>query len=181
MPVSEETYKRVALEDPEGRWELVCGRLRRKPEMTTEHESVIDSLYAALVAQLDRRQFRIRANARLRRVTGDNHVPDLFVVPLALVDRLRGTPGTFEVFTDPVPFVTAVWSSSTGNYDVTTKLKDYQARGDAESWFIYPYHRTVTVWRRQPDETYTEAVYTSGSIQFAAVPNVTITIDTLFD
>src|SRR5437773_2305081 len=86
-----------------------------------------------------------------------------------------------EVFTDPMPFVAEVWSSSTGNYDITTKLKDYQARGDAEVWYIHPYNRTVTIGRRQSDDTYTEALQTTGSIQPIALPNVTITIDTLFD
>ena len=38
MPVSEETYKRVVLEDTDHIWELVCGHLREKPPMTTEHE-----------------------------------------------------------------------------------------------------------------------------------------------
>ena len=40
MPVSEQTYRQVALEDPEGKWELVCGYLRRKPAMTTEHNLI---------------------------------------------------------------------------------------------------------------------------------------------
>ncbi len=30
MPVSEQTYRVVALEDPEGQWELHRGRLREK-------------------------------------------------------------------------------------------------------------------------------------------------------
>jgi hypothetical protein len=44
MPISEATYERIALEDPESNWELVCGRLRRKPEMTQEHNDVITLL-----------------------------------------------------------------------------------------------------------------------------------------
>jgi hypothetical protein len=46
---------------------------------------------------------------------------------------------------------------------------------------IHPYHRTFTAWRRQPDETYTETLHPTGSIQPVALPNVTITRDTLFD
>jgi hypothetical protein len=34
MAVSQQTYERVALEDPDGRWELHGGRLREKPGMT---------------------------------------------------------------------------------------------------------------------------------------------------
>jgi hypothetical protein len=40
MSISEATYERVALEDPAGQWELVRGRLRSKPAMTTERNSV---------------------------------------------------------------------------------------------------------------------------------------------
>jgi hypothetical protein len=34
MIVRTETYERVALEEPGGKRELVCGRLRQKPSMT---------------------------------------------------------------------------------------------------------------------------------------------------
>jgi hypothetical protein len=44
MPISEETFERVALEDPDGKWELHCGRLTyliasvREPDGSyTEH------------------------------------------------------------------------------------------------------------------------------------------------
>src|SRR5437660_1315981 len=38
MAVSVATYERLVLEDPEGRWEYWCGRPRRKPDMTANHE-----------------------------------------------------------------------------------------------------------------------------------------------
>ncbi len=44
MPVSEATYQRVALEDPESKWELHCGQLRRKPSMTMPHNTLQDEL-----------------------------------------------------------------------------------------------------------------------------------------
>ncbi len=52
MPVSEAIFERVALEDPEGLWELASGRLRRKPDMTTEHNQVTRLLAALLTIQL---------------------------------------------------------------------------------------------------------------------------------
>src|SRR5207245_245595 len=91
MPVSEETYRRIALEDPEGHWELHCGSLRRKPAMTVEHNDVGSRLYARLVRQLDENEFVIRANAgRVRRSAEQYYVPDLCVIPIALVRPLRG-------------------------------------------------------------------------------------------
>ncbi len=53
MPVTEETYRRVALEDPEGQWELHCGRLRQRPGMTLEHNQVQTRLLFDLMRQLD--------------------------------------------------------------------------------------------------------------------------------
>jgi hypothetical protein len=45
MPVGEATYERVALEDPDGEWELDCGRLWSKPGMTTQHNDVSKTVY----------------------------------------------------------------------------------------------------------------------------------------
>ena len=59
MPVSAETYERLALEDPDGKWELVCGRLRQKPIMTTEHQDVARSLVEFLVLEVDRRTYKV--------------------------------------------------------------------------------------------------------------------------
>lgn len=185
MTVSEETYRRVALEDPEGRWELECGRLRQKPAMTTEHGYAERTLIVLLGRQLDLREYTIGGSARLRvsphlypRIY---YVPDVCVVPMAMLRRLRERAGTFEVYDDPVPFVAEVWSPSTGDYDIEAKLREYQRRSDAEIWRIHPYERTVTVWRRQPDGTYTETLYRTGTIRPVALPNVTIEVEALFD
>ncbi len=51
MPVSAATYERLALEDPEGHWELVHGRPRRKPDMATEHNDVMRILRLELQRQ----------------------------------------------------------------------------------------------------------------------------------
>jgi Uma2 family endonuclease len=181
MPVSEATYKQVALEDPRGSWELVCGHLRQKPIMTTEHEGVVDALYAMLTMQIDRTEYRLRTNSRLRRASGSYYVPDLFVLPRAYELGLRAHPRTCEVYDDPMPLVAEVWSPSTGDYDVNDKLEEYKRRGDQEIWLIHPYDRTLTAWRRQTDGTYTETVVTGGVIRPMALPNVTIDFDSLFD
>ncbi|HTE84948.1 MAG TPA: Uma2 family endonuclease, partial [Dehalococcoidia bacterium] len=104
MPISKATYEQVALEDPGGAWELVCGHLRSKPPMTTEHNDVIDALYSELNRQLDRAKYRIRLNTGRMRISTDTYyVPDLFVLPRALERRLRERPGTFEVHDEPMP------------------------------------------------------------------------------
>ncbi len=182
MPVSEATYERVALEDPEGQWELVCGRLRSKPAMTTEHNNVMQRLDHQLQIQLDDAAYLVSVNtSRLRISTGSYYVPDLCVIPRDLQRRLRERPGSFEVYDEPMPLVVEVWSPSTGDYDVEAKLREYQLRGDAEIWRIHPYDRSLTAWRRQPDGSYTETLQRCGTAQPAVLPRVTIELDRLFD
>ena len=182
MPVSFETYQRVVLEDTDERYELVCGHIRRKPMMTTEHAGALNTLDWFLQRQLERDQFEVRRNdGRLRISTGNYFISDICVLPKAYVRKLRERPGTFEVYDDPVPFVAEAWSPSTGEYDVETKFPEYRLRRDQEIWRIHPYERTVTAWRLQPDGSYTEQVFTSGVVHLLALPNVAIDIDKLWD
>lgn len=182
MPVSEQTYQQVAMEDPEGHWELHCGRLRRKPEKTTEHDATMHNLGFLLHQQLNRREFVVRINTgRAHRSATQYYIPDVCVIPARLVHELLARPGTFAVFGEPLALVAEVWSPSTGEYDVTDKLRDYRRRGDVEIWLIHPYERTLTAWRRQSDGTYTETLFTDGSIQPVALPNVNIQLADLFE
>jgi len=84
------------------------------------------------------------------------------------------------VYTEPLPLVIEVWSPSTGGFDLATKLPEYQARGDKEIWRLHPLQRIITAWRRQADGSYTEEVYTSGTIQPEALAGVTIDLDALW-
>src|ERR1700726_3746567 len=89
MPVSEETDGGVALEDPEGQWELSCGRLRSKPGMATEHNYAQYELADCLGRQLDHAVYIVSQNAaRLRISTGSFYIPDLCVVPRDAQRRL---------------------------------------------------------------------------------------------
>lgn len=183
MPISEKTYERVALEDPDGLWELVCGRLQQKTGMTTEHGFAIQDLSYQLSVQLDLRTYSVRTDpVRLRAPSGSHHISDLCVIPRASLRRaLAGDRRErLEVFFDAVPFVVEVWSRSTRGCDGRTKLADYRERGDEEIWLIHPRRRTITAWRRQADGIYTESVYTSGSVPVASLPNVTVELDALF-
>lgn len=194
MPVSEKTYQQVALEDPEGQWELHCGRLRRKPGMTFDHNDVMNELGYLLRSQLDRRKYRVRVNSgHARRSEANYYIPDVSVIPLHLAESLRGRRNRLEVYRDPLPLVVEVWSPSTGEYDVDEKLPEYQRRGDLEIWRIHPpsggeskgsppyKDRVLTAWQRQPDGSYTETVYRSGTVRLVALPHVTIDLDTLFE
>jgi Uma2 family endonuclease len=180
--ISFETYERVALEDSDEQWELVCGRLRAKPPMTVAHNDAELNLYDQLRAQLDPLLYRVRPNAaRLRVSTGSFYIPDLVVVSTALHHRnAEQRPYGLELYEEPMPLVVEVWSPSTGDYDVNTKLREYRLRADSEIWLVHPYERTVTSWRRQPDGSYTESVHRDGQIAPAALPGVRIDLATLF-
>jgi Uma2 family endonuclease len=181
MPVSERTFRKVALEDPEGHWELHCGFLRQKPGMTLEHNYAATRLLLQLMQQLDSSQFDARVNMGHVRLSAQNYyIPDVFVIPKELQEGLRGRQ-VLEAYDAPLPLVVEVWSRSTGNYDVETKLGEYQRRGHLEIWRIHPYERTLTAWRRQPDGSYTQALYRGGAVQPLGLPNVTIDLDVLFD
>ncbi len=181
MPVSERTFQAVALEDPEGQWELHCGRLRQKPGMTHEHNYIARELQVDLIQQLDRKTYHVSHNsARLRVSPEQYYIPDVCVFPLELLLPHRGRSDELEVYEAPLPLVVEVWSPSTGSYDVEVKLREYQRRADLEIWRIQPYERTLTAWRRQPDGTYEESFHRGGKIQPVALAGVTIDLDALF-
>jgi len=183
MSVSEKTYQQVALEDPEGQWELVCGRMRSKPGMTARHNETMVRLAQDLSLQLDRRAYNVRTDGpRLRVSSGSYYLPDVCVVPRAFVEqKLREAPDRLEVYEEPMPLVVEVWSPSTADYDVEVKLQEYQRRGDLEIWHIHPYERTLTRWLRQPDGSYEESLLRAGSVQPAALPAVRIELEALIN
>ncbi len=182
MPISFETYARVALEDTDEQWELVCGQLRQKPPMTIEHDGSGWRLTTQLVRQLDDRRFLVSQAARVRISASNFFIPDLCVIPITLERRIRRErPRELAVLDEPLPLVVEVWSPSTGDYDMETKIPGYRECGDAEIWRLYPYDRTLTAWRRQPDGSYAETQYTGEVIvEPASLPGVRIDLAAVF-
>ena len=178
--ISEEAYQRFVLSGVEGSWELHDGRLVEKPAMTFRHGQIPMLLGHFLLSQLDRAQFQVVSELRVRRSSATVFVPDLMVVPAAYSEEIRDRP-VLAIFSDPLPLVVEVWSPSTGDYDVDAKLPVYQQRGDLEIWRIHPYERTLTAWRRQPDGSYQETIHREGVVKPAALPGVAIDLGALFD
>lgn len=182
MPISEETYLRVAMEESDQRWELHCGRLVEKPPMTWEHGDIMSTLSFELLSQLERSEFRVHTNHSRARISETHYyVPDIAVIPLALARRLFGEPGMLEAYREPLPLVVEIWSATTGGYDVASKLPEYQRRGDEEIWYLHPYERWLIARRRQPDGSYSETRYAGGNVACASLPNVIIDLDALID
>ena len=180
--ISEQTYQEFALSGAEGAWELHDGRLVEKPGVTWEHGGIIALLSHLLQLQLNWPEYQVRINeGRVRKSADTIFTPDLLVVPTAYGEPFRRRPGTLAIFSDPLPLVIEVWSRSTGDYDVDTKLPVYQQRGDLEIWRIHPYEQTLTAWRQQPDGSYQETLHRDGTIMPVALPGVTIDLNTLWD
>jgi Uma2 family endonuclease len=179
--MSEQAYQEFVLSGVEGAWELHDGRLVEKPGMSWEHGGFATFLAHLLLLQLDRRQFWVAVNDwRARQSPETIYIPDIVVAPVSYGEPFRNRPGTLAIFSEPLPLVVEVWSRSTGDYDVDTKIPAYQQRGDLEIWRIHPYERTLTSWQRQPDGSYREAVHSWGTVQPMALPGVTIDLDRLF-
>jgi|SRR5579884_3108040 len=182
MVVSAQTYEQLALERPDERWELIDGKLRKKPAMTFAHTATIWTAFRELSRQINADLYTVDMGQMRLRVTGGSYViPDVCVLPADAVHRLIARrPRELAVFDDPVALVVEVWSPSTGEYDVSAKLGYYRLRGDAEIWLAHPYERWLRVWRRQPDGVYSESLYRAGTVTPASLPDVTIDVGTLF-
>lgn len=181
MADSTRTYEQLALEEPSEKWELFEGRLRKKPPMTMEHYDMAFELAFAIRSQVDHRAFHVRCD-QSRVAAGSSFViPDVFVVPADLASRFRGGRDVLESYSDPSPFVAEVWSPTTGEYDVTGKLATYHSRGDEEIWLLHPFDHSLDAWRRSPEGAYSATRHTGGRLRLAALPDVEIDLDALFE
>jgi Uma2 family endonuclease len=169
--LSEQEYRELALNDTDHRWELWDGMLVEKPQMSMKHNAVAAYLGAALINQLDRDVFRVNVNGDRARISPRTYfIPDVIVIPVTYQLPFERDPRALGVYAEPLPLVVEIWSPSTGHYDLATKLEAYRQRGDLEIWFIHPYERTLTAWRRQPEGSYKEYLYRGGIVPVASCP-----------
>ncbi len=178
--LSEQEYRELALGDDDRVWELWDGVPVEKPPMRMRHDDVAAYLGNQLMNQLDLRDYRVNVNGGKTRYTARNYlVPDVVVIPAALKLPFEDDPHAFNAFAEPLPFIAEIWSPSTGGYDIEAKLPVYRERGDLEIWYFHPFARTLTVWRRQPDGSYTELQYATGIVPVASLPGVSVNLDSL--
>jgi Uma2 family endonuclease len=102
------------------------------------------------------------------------------VAPVSAATSLRGQDAGLEIYDEPLLLVVDVWSPSTGEYDVDSKIPESKARGDREIWRLHPYERTLTTWIRQADGGYAEMTHTAGVVRPAWLPDVAIDLAALF-
>jgi Uma2 family endonuclease len=178
--VSEREYVEFVLSHPDERWELHAGVLVEKPGMSWEHLGAIGVLVGSLYQQLDLDEYVVFVNSRVRQPEATVFLPDIAVVPVAYGPEFWGRPGTLAIFSKPLPLIIEVWSKSTGDYDVDTKVPIYQRRGDAEIWRLHPYEHTLTRWIRQSSGSYVETVHYGGVVELTVPHGVEIDLDRLF-
>lgn len=179
--MSEGAYREFALSDPDGKWELIRGHLQEKPAVTVAHSVVIMTLAPLLLQQLEPTQCRVSCGLARLRVSGDTYyMPDVVVIPTKTMEKLAENPHALDAYPEPMSLVVEAWSPSTGNRDIELKLPDYQRRGDAEIWYIYPYERTLTACRRLANGDYEETILGVGIVRPASLPHVAIALNDLF-
>jgi Uma2 family endonuclease len=178
--MSEAAYLEFINSGVEGAWELHDGRLVEKPGMSWKHGGIVTELIATFRQQLDRTEYRVFTELRVRWPDATIFLPDFMVVPTSYGKDIQDLP-VLAIFSQPLPLVVEVWSPSTGDYDVNAKLPIYQQRGDQEIWRIHPYEKTLTRWVRQRDGSYQETVHRDGVVSPVALPGVSIDLDALFD
>ena len=179
--MSEKAYRDLALDDSGERWELVRWQLWERPGMSVTHDRTTMKVVGLLLRQLDWEEFWVSASLARLRVSADTYyIPDVAVIPMTMVRRLAETPRALDAYAEPVPLVVEVWSPSTGKRDIELKLPDYQRRSDLEIWFIHPFERTLTAWRRQRDGSYHDTLYREGIVRPDSLPLVAINLDELF-
>src|SRR5688572_21799604 len=101
--VSEDAYKRLALAEPDRKWELHDGHLREKPGMTAAHNWIGVKLGYKLLSQLDWSVYQVRVDAgRVHRSEATFYIPDVFVIPTAFVTPLLDKH-ILEVYDQPLP------------------------------------------------------------------------------
>jgi Uma2 family endonuclease len=178
--MSETEYREFVLAHPDSQWELHDGRLVEKPAMSWDHGRTTSRLARQLLAQLDEAAYEVRINeGRVRRAVDTVFIPDLLVVPAAYGESFIDRP-VLAILGEALPLVVEIWSPSTGEYDIDSKVPVYQQRGDLEIWCVHPYDRTLTRWVRQSDGSYVESVLREGIIELTALSGVTIDLDQLF-
>ncbi len=180
--ISEQAYRELALNDTDHLWELWDGVLVEKPGMSMFHVDIAAYLAARLIYQLDRREYRVNINdGKVRLSPQTYYIPDVVVIPAKYKMPYERDPRSLKTFAEPLPLVVEIWSRTTGDYDIAAKLPASRSRGDQEIWFIHPYERTLTAWRRQPDGAYSEELYRGGPVPVVSLPGVVIDFDALLD
>jgi Uma2 family endonuclease len=180
--ISEQEYRELALDEPDRRWELWDGVPREKPLMSMRHADVAFLLGHFLQSQLDWQMYRVNVNDGRARLSGRAYfIPDVVVIPAGYKRPFEDDPRSLNAFRGPLPLVVEVWSRTTGHYDFAVKLQAYRESGDAEIWFIHPYERTLTAWRKQVGGSYTETLYRGGIVPVASLPDVAIDLDALLN
>lgn len=187
MPIGEQLFLQVALDDHHAGWELLTGELRRKPGATSGCSHVVHDLMWMVTRDLHRAEWGCRVNVGYLKVADDTYYrPDGFVMPASMVGYGLDPHQDLEHYAIPVPLALEVWPRYTREYgfehrgEPMRRIRDYQRRGDAEIWLAHSYRPRLTIWRRSDAGSYTRTIVRGGTVHPVFMPSATVDLDELY-
>src|SRR4051812_21874830 len=115
MALTQSTFERVVLEDPEGHWELYRGHLGEKPSTSYFHNELMSEIGFQLRSQLATERYVVRINSGRLALEDDTYsIPDIFVAARTGAEGVANRGQAIGVYSAPVLLVVEIWSSSTG-------------------------------------------------------------------
>ena len=154
--------------------EVVNGEIRVMPPAKLIHALIIDSLYYAIVTQIDRSKVRVLASSAglvVRKHPLTSRVPDIAIFDLSTMVEADG-----YVHSAP-QLIVEVLSPANTRRDRAGELADYAALGVPEVWVVSPEARTVEVLRLSGTDYARAAIVASGdTLRPTLFPSVQVEI-----
>jgi Uma2 family endonuclease len=153
--------------------EVVNGEIRVMPPPKWNHGEVIENLQYILLAQLDRRAFRVRVaefGLIIRKAPLTSRVPDLAVFELATLVEQDG-----YIHSAPQLLI-EVLSPSNNHREREEKFAGYASLGVPEVWVVLPEARTVEVLYLEDSYLHSDHILARGVLTPKLFPQVAIDI-----
>ena len=157
--------------------EVVNGEIRIMPAPKWNHSEIVENLQYALLAQLDRRAFRVKVSEFgliIRKSPLTSRVPDL-----AVFDRSTIVEQDGYIHSAP-QLVVEVLSPANTRREREEKLADYASLGVPEVWVISPEARTVEVLFVEDCFLRSAQILSHGTLTPKLFPNVTVDIASIW-
>jgi Uma2 family endonuclease len=157
--------------------EVVNGEIRIMPAPKWNHGEIVENLHDALVAQLDRAAFRVRAaefGLIIRKSPLTSRVPDLAVFERSTIVEQDG-----YIHSAPQLAVEGLSPANTRR-EREEKLADYASLGVPEVWVISPEARTVEVLHLENGYLHRAQIVAEGVLTPRLFPHVTVDIASIW-
>jgi Uma2 family endonuclease len=157
--------------------EVVDGEIQIMPAPKWNHAEIVDNLQYALLAQLDRRAFRVvttNFGLIIRKSPLTSRVPDLAVFDRSTVIQQDG-----YIHSAPQLLV-EVLSPANTRRERERKLADYASLGVPEVWIVSPEARTVEVLYLETGLLRSTGILSQGAITPRQFPHAAVGIASIW-